>query len=198
MPKNVHATAVAGFTYALHAAGDRAFGAFWMDNVFLKGGRAVQLGNDGERNVKQADGCWGPCAGHRAPTVVLEVGAAQTLAALRGDVGRWFVPGAATNLAILLSTTKRAGAGPACVVEMYTPVRAAAPKLIYRGAWHADASEPPPCAVPLAAFFAADAQLQVPAGAEVNIPPEAMRTVYRAVCGAVQEEEEEERQREMV
>ncbi|KAJ7491905.1 hypothetical protein FB451DRAFT_1388356 [Mycena latifolia] len=182
MPGPMHEITAASFQNEVSVAGYAAFGALW-DEVMVMGKSDIELGDQAHRNVKQPDTSWGSDLGDA--TVVLEVSAEGTLAALRDGVGRWFTPGAATKLAIIVGITKRPNADPECTVEMY---ERASSIPIYRGAWHDLSDATPSFVIPLAAFFVDEAQSQVPPGAQIEIPMERMKVLYRAICFGVRKE----------
>ncbi|KAJ6570251.1 hypothetical protein DFH09DRAFT_1154478 [Mycena vulgaris] len=193
IPGPIYEAATATFSAQLNFSGQTRFGQFWMENIVPKGARTVQLGH-AEKNDKQPDASWGPQGGK--PTVVLEVGASETISQLRDDMARWFTAGSSTKLVILIDIAKRPGQAPRCLVEFYENIldptgrrRTSTLTRIYSSQWDNLTAETPPLSIPLHYFLSNDAPQPIALNPEIVISQAAMAHIYESIRVAAEEEE---------
>ncbi|KAJ7213934.1 hypothetical protein GGX14DRAFT_617852 [Mycena pura] len=159
MPQRIHEYCTAMLAQEIDYVARQIFQSVWLSNVLPSGSVEVQL----PTKHKQGSASWTP-EDRRAPTVVLEVGTAENLSALQGDMWTWFAKGSETRFVLLvavhdkhtpLSITVqgyvRAGDPQVCVQDP-------GPVMIYEAQWNGDWTVTQPLSIPLQFFLPNDFQ----------------------------------------
>ncbi|KAJ7212180.1 hypothetical protein GGX14DRAFT_447805 [Mycena pura] len=191
MPAWTHETCTAMLSNEINYVARNIFQnpSVWPVNVLCTGSIEVQL----PTKRKQADASWTP-EGHMAPTVVLEVGSAENLSVLQGDMWTWFAKGSETRFVLLAAVHDKRTPLSMTVqgfVRAVDPrVQDPKPVMIYEAQWNGDWTSTQPLSIPLQFFLPDDFQFPVENPPRENMDPqvelgvEVIEILYNAVVEA--------------